>query len=188
MSNVSQSVFPRLSRDEMPEHMQEIWDQSMQRRGEANFIESSAHSPEIFDWYIQRFYKELFYAGKAPAKYKELGRLRLSLEHGCKTCNQGNRIDAMEAGITETQIERLQAATNEHFSDAELAVVNLAEEIALTNVGGNLSEALYSELREHFDEGQIFELGMVFGLLAGMAKFMFVFDIVVKEDYCPFHA
>lgn len=187
MSNVSQSVFPRLSRDEMPEHMQEIWDKSMQRRGEAHFIESSAHTPDIFNWYMQRFYQELFYAGKVDKQFKELGRLRLSLEHGCKTCNQGNRIDALEAGITETQIEQLQTATKEYFSAAELAVIQLAEEIALTNNSGNLSAALYSSLKEHFDDGQIFELGMVFGLLAGMAKFMFVFDIVVKEDYCPFH-
>ncbi len=187
MNNTSQSVFPRLSRAEMPEHMQEIWDRSMLRRGEAHFIESSAHSPEIFNWYMQRFYQELFYAGKVAKQYKELGRLRLSLEHGCKTCNQGNRIDALEAGITEIQIEHLQNATLDHFSASELTVVHLAEEIALTNNKGKLNQALYNELREHFDEGQIFELGMVFGLLAGMAKFMFVFDIVVKEEYCPFH-
>jgi len=187
MSNVSQSVFPRLSRNEMPEHMQEIWDKSMQRRGEAHFIESSAYSPEIFDWYIQRFYNELFYAGKVDKKFKELGRLRLSLEHGCKTCNQGNRLDALDAGISETQIEHLITADSDNFSDQELAVIRLAEQIALTNSTGSLDESLYTDLRQHFNEGQIFELGMVFGLLTGMAKFMFVFDIVVKEDYCPFH-
>ena len=41
-------------------------------------------------------------------------------------------------------------------------------------------------LSEHFDDAQIIELGMVGAFLSGMAKFLFVFDLVEKEADCPF--
>jgi hypothetical protein len=33
----------------------------------------------------------------------------------------------------------------------------------------------------------MYELGMIMAVLCGMAKFIFAFDLVEKEDYCPFH-
>ena len=57
----------------------------------------------------------------------------------------------------------------------------------LTNPGGELDEALYSELRQHYSDAEILELGVVLGVLSGMAKFLFAFDLVAKETYCPIH-
>ena len=61
----------------------------------------------------------------------------------------------------------------------------MADQIVLTNMHGELSPALHAELKPHFDDAQIFELGMVAGILAGMAKFIFVYDLVEKEAHCP---
>jgi hypothetical protein len=58
----------------------------------------------------------------------------------------------------------------------------------LTNPRGSLSAELYREARQHFDEAQLFELGMTLAVLTGMAKFLFVYDLVEKEDYCEFGA
>ena len=33
---------------------------------------------------------------------------------------------------------------------------------------------------------QIVELGMIGGILTGVAKFLFAFDLVEREDRCPF--
>jgi alkylhydroperoxidase family enzyme len=66
-------------------------------------------------------------------------------------------------------------------------VLALGTELALTNSTGVLSDALHSQLAAHFDEAQILELGLVGGILAGVAKFMFAYDLVEKEDNCPFH-
>ena len=55
----------------------------------------------------------------------------------------------------------------------------------LTNLHGYLSDALHAELREHFTDGEIFELGMTAGILCGMAKFIFCFDLVQRELTCP---
>lgn len=44
---------------------------------------------------------------------------------------------------------------------------------------------LMAELQEHFDDGQIVELGMVIAVLVGMARFLFSFELADKERGCP---
>ena len=60
----------------------------------------------------------------------------------------------------------------------------LADLVSLQGVGATLGAELYGALRRSFRDGQIFELGMTFGLLAGVAQFLFAFDLVEREDYC----
>jgi alkylhydroperoxidase family enzyme len=71
------------------------------------------------------------------------------------------------------------------FSDAEKAVLALADEMVLTNQEGRLTDAQRAALAEHFPAEQVFELGMTAAVLTGMAKFLFVFDLVTREDSCP---
>lgn len=183
---MSDFSFPGLSRDVLNEPMQAAWDKSMGVRGEARFVAAAGHAPELFNWYSESFYQQLFFQGRVGRRYKELGRLRLSTLHGCRSCNKGNRISAEEGGLTPQQIQFIENRDCEHFDAAEKAVLRLAEHIAMTNPDGRLDAEHYAELKDHFDDAQIFELGMVFAILAGMAKFLFVYDIAEKEDYCAF--
>lgn len=178
--------FPARPRESLSTELQSQWDRSVERRGEAKFIGAAAHAPELLQWYSENFYGDLFYGGRVAKRFKELGRLRLSTLHGCRSCNRGNRLDAEEAGISEQQIQAIDSFEDGPFDNAERAVLRLADAIAMTSPDGRLNEPLYKELREHFDDAQVFEMGFVFGILAGMAKFLFVFDIAEKEDYCPF--
>ena len=65
------------------------------------------------------------------------------------------------------------------------AVLRLAEQMSLPNMHGELTPKLYAELSAHFDDGQIFELGLVAGILTGAAKFLFVYDLVERDAHCP---
>ena len=158
----------------------------MDLRGDATFFEVFGNNQNLFHWYIDRFYGEVFYAGCVDRALKELVRLRLSTLHGCRFCNQGNRIEALAAGIPQSQVDAIEQFETGPFSEAEKSVLRLAEQIALTNPDGTLTEALYQDLSQQFDDGQILELGVVAGILSGMAKFLFVFDLVEKEASCPF--
>ena len=75
---------------------------------------------------------------------------------------------------------------NGPFSDAEKAVIAYAAEVALTNVEGRLSPALFARLRRHFSEADLLELGTAMAVISGMAKLSFVLGLVEKESYCPF--
>ncbi|MEO1576329.1 MAG: carboxymuconolactone decarboxylase family protein [Pseudomonadota bacterium] len=180
------SVFPFLRKSDLPDELHSLWDQSVARRGEARFVSGAAHSPGTLKWYIESFYGQLFYGGEVPARYKQLGRLRLSTVHGCASCNRGNRIDAADNGLNEAQIHNIHDAAHACFDDADRAVLALADLVSMDGNGRRLDAATYDALKEHFSNGQIIELAMTLAFLSGMARFLFAFDLVEKEDYCAF--
>ena len=159
----------------------------MELRGDATFFEVFANHPELYRWYTGSFYGEVFNGGVVPRRIKELVRLRLSTVHGCRFCNQGNRVAALEAGLSEDDIAALEDYPASSLGEPEKAALRLADQMLLTNPGGELDEALYTELRRHFSDAEILELGVVLGVLTGMAKFLFAFDLVAREASCPIH-
>ena len=62
----------------------------------------------------------------------------------------------------------------------------LADEMALTNPKGQLSASLHARLNPYFTDGELVELGVLMAVLCGMAKMIFAFDLVEKEETCPF--
>jgi AhpD family alkylhydroperoxidase len=179
--------LPSLPRETLPQHMQAAFDRALATRGDSTFVQVCGHAPELFDWYGE-FYQRVFYGGRVPVAIKELIRLKLSTVHGCAFCNRGNRQDALAAGLRPEQVAAIGDSSAHVWNDAERAALRLAEQMVLTNPRGFLAAELYTELRRHFDDAQIFELGMTMAVLTGMAKFLFVYDLVEKEDYCEFGA
>lgn len=57
--------------------------------------------------------------------------------------------------------------------------------MVLTNPDGRLTAEQRAGLAEHFSAAEAFELGMTAAMLTGMAKFLFVFDLVTRETSCP---
>ena len=178
--------LPRITRDQMPPQMQKIWDYSMAVTGDATFVEISGNNPAVFDWYMNDFYEKLFYAGRIEKKIVELVRLRLANIHGCAYCNKGDTAQALDAGVSQEQIKSLHTYETGPFSEAEKAALALADVMALTNPNGYLNKDLYDRARKHFTDGQLYELGQIMAVLCGVAKWLFAFDMVEKEDYCPF--
>lgn len=178
----------RIPRAQMPDEIGALWDAAMRDRDEAVFFEAAANAPDVLDWYYNGFYGELFRGGRVDRRIKELARLKLSIMHGCAFCNRGNTRAALEAGVTQAQIDVLPEASPAVFDARDRAVLALCEQIEMTNMAGYLDGELYRALREHFDDGEIFELGVVCAVLTGMARFLFVFDLVSREPGCPIAA
>ncbi|MGH8328314.1 MAG: carboxymuconolactone decarboxylase family protein [Steroidobacteraceae bacterium] len=183
---MSATLLTRIPRDRLEPQWQPAWDKLRELTGSATFVEVFAQAPQALDLVINKFYAGLFFGGRVGQRYKQLARLRLSLLHGCRTCNQQNIPGARESGFTDQQIEALSAGDSSPFSAAERAVIAYAEQVALTNPAGELTAELFAQLREHFSEADILELGTVMAVISGMAKLSFVLDLVDKESYCPF--
>jgi hypothetical protein len=49
------------------------------------FLAAMRAAPHMREWYLEGFYKRVFFEGQLPVRLKELVRLRLSLLHGCAT-------------------------------------------------------------------------------------------------------
>lgn len=189
---------PHLKRvlpEELPEDIHSAWQNSMNLRGDATFFEVFANHPTLYNWYTKSFYGEVFNQGKVDLEIKQLIRYRLSTVHGCKFCNQGNSAEALAAGVSQEKIDAINDYANGSsdnsfsgpFDDREKAALKLADQLVLTNPEGVLSKELYNELKHHFDDAEVLELGLVLGILSGVAKFIFAFDLVEKETTCPFN-
>ena len=183
-----QTRLKRIDPALMPDDIRAAWSSSMALRNDGTFFEVFAQHLPLYRWYINQFYGEVFYKGLVDQQFKELLRLRLSTLHGCRFCNQGNRKDALAAGLTSAQIASFEAPENGPFNDAEKAVLALADQLSLLNLAAEMDATLHEILQRHFTDAQILELGLIGGILAGVAKFLFTFDLVEKEDYCPFQS
>jgi hypothetical protein len=182
-----QPAVAPLPRETLETPLREASERALATRGDDTFLRVMAHAPELLQWYGD-FYQKVFYGGRVAVRYKELLRLRLSTVHGCAFCNKGNRLDALAAGLTETQLKSIADESAACWSPAESAVLHLAANMALTNPDGHLDAALHARLQAYFDAPQIVELGMTMAVLTGMAKFLFVYDLVEREPYCEFGA
>ncbi|MGC8517808.1 MAG: carboxymuconolactone decarboxylase family protein [Steroidobacteraceae bacterium] len=185
---MSETLLTRIPRDQLQPPWQKAWDVLNELTGSATFIEVFAQAPDVLDFVMDKFYARLFFGGSVAQRYKQLARLKLSLLHGCRTCNKQNVPGALAAGFTQEQVDALISGNSSPFTEAERAVIAYADQVALTNMDGRLTWQLVEALRAHFSEAQIIELGTTMAVIAGMAKLSFVLDLVEREDYCPFTA
>jgi alkylhydroperoxidase family enzyme len=185
---MTETLFTLTPRDRLPEQFHLAWDTLNSLAGEPTFVEVFATNPDMLEFVMNQFYASVFFGGKVEQRYKQLARLKLSLLHGCRTCNRQNIPGALAAGITQAQVDAMDDFENGPFTEAEKSVVAYANEVALTNAAGRMTPALYARLRRHFSEADLLELGVTMAVISGMAKLSFVLDLVEKEPYCPFAA
>lgn len=184
---MANTPIKRIPRDELDPEWQPAWDMLNGLTGEPTFIEAVANAPELLRFAMVEFYQKIFFGGRVEQKYKQLVRLRLSLAHGCRSCNLQNRVGMREIGYSDAQIAAIEGDRSV-FTEAERAVLDFADQMILTNPAGQLGPTLHARLARTFDDAQICELGVVAGFIGGMAKMAFVLDLVEKEATCPFVA
>jgi AhpD family alkylhydroperoxidase len=87
----------------------------------------------------------------------ELVKIRASQMNGCAFCIDMHTKDARAAGETEQRIYALNAwRETPFFTDRERAALAWTE--AVTHIGGGVSDALYAEVRSHFEEKALVDL------------------------------
>lgn len=180
------TLFTRTDRSQMAPQWQAARDMLDQLTGDATFVDVFAQAPQLLEFIMQQFYVKVFFGGTVEQRYKQLARLKLSLIHGCLTCNKQNVPGALAAGFTQAQIDALIEGNSSDFAPAERAVIDYAEQIALPNMDGRMSPELFARLRTSFSEAQILELGTAMAVISGMAKLSFVLGLVERESYCLF--
>jgi AhpD family alkylhydroperoxidase len=176
----------RIPREALPPHMQLAHDGATRVLGDSTFVDVFGNAPHVFDWYMQDFYEKMFYKGRIDRRILELVRLRLANIHGCAFCNKFDRKEALEAGVPQAQIDGLPDYETGPFTEREKAALALADVMVLTNPKGHITKDIHARARKHFTDGEMVELGVVMAVLCGMAKMIFAYDLVEKEDYCPF--
>jgi AhpD family alkylhydroperoxidase len=183
---MTDTLMHRVTEAELSEALKAARAGALALTGDATITEVFANSPKVCEFFFNGFYQGLFFNGDVSLRYKELLRLRLSKLHGCWFCNRNNEAGARSAGFTDPQIQAIGGDAEAEFSATERAVIALADELALTNMGGILTPELYGALKAHFTDGEIVELSMVGAVLGGLNKMAFVLNLVEREAWCPF--
>ena len=183
---MTETILPRVPPEEMTDAARAAFDALVGLSGDATFVEVFAKAPELLNFATVDFYQKLFFEGRVHERYKQLSRLRLSMNHGCRTCNLQNVKGVASFGYTQDQIDALWQGDYSSFSEDEQAVMELADEIALNNRQGEYTTALHQKLNRHFNVEDILELAMCLGVIVGLVKLSFTLGLVQKETYCEF--
>lgn len=120
-------------------------------------------NPEAYQTMLQleKFVRE---SGLEP-KWLELIKIRASQINGCAFCLDMHTKDARKLGETEQRIYLLNAWREaDVYSEEERAILALTEAVTLIAERG-VSEDVYAQVREHFEEKQIVSLIMAINVI-----------------------
>lgn len=112
-----------------------------------------------------------------PDRLVELVRLRVAFFNQCRSCMAIRYSDAVADGVTEglvCSLERPQEAKN--LSAAEKAAIRYGELMATDHLA--IDDAVYADLRAHFSEAQIVELGMTVAFFVGFGRLAATYHMV----------
>ena len=127
-----------------------------------------AHRPELAKGMLP-FAGALKMHRTLPDRLVELVRLRVAFFNQCRSCMAIRYTDAVEDGVTEDLVCSLERpAEAENLTDAEKAAVRFGELMATDHLA--IDDAMYDELRRHFTEPQIVELGMQVAFFVGFGR------------------
>ncbi len=112
-----------------------------------------------------------------PDRLVELVRLRVAFFNQCRSCMAIRYSDAVADGVTEglvCSLERPQEAEN--LSAAEKVAIRYGELMATDHLA--IDDAMYADLRNHFSEAQIVELGMTVAFFVGFGRLAATYHMV----------
>jgi len=115
-----------------------------------------AHRPRVLIGYL-RFEKAVATKPRVDQRLRALAVLKSAVMQGCEMCQDIGSHEARTAGIRDEQVLDLyRYRESEHFDRIERLVCDLAVGMTVTPV--QVSDQLFAELQEHFDDGELVEL------------------------------
>jgi AhpD family alkylhydroperoxidase len=117
--------------------------------------------------------------GTLPPRLLELVRLRIAFHNQCRSCMSVRYQSALDDGLTEDAVCSLERpADAPDLSDAERAALKFADLFATNHLA--IDDTIYDELRGHFTEDQLVELGVHCAIALGIGRLSATWD--VTED------
>lgn len=131
-----------------------------------------------------RYWNTLLYDGLLPHSLKELCRIQISMAHQCGYCSTVRSKVAQSEGLTEDKVGTLvEFESSDMFSEREKAALRYAR-LFKTGEEAIDSDAVYDELKRHFSEEEIIELGLFCAETDGAGKFVRSLEVLSWEEAC----
>lgn len=114
--------------------------------------------------------------GTLPPRLLELVRLRIAFFNQCRSCIAVRYQSAIDDGLDHDAVCSLERpAEAESLSAAERSALRFAELFATNHLA--IDDAVYDELREHFSEDQLVELGVHCAIALGVGRLSATWDV-----------
>jgi AhpD family alkylhydroperoxidase len=134
-------------------------------------------------WVMDAWIK-LCFEGVLPNRLKEMCRIRISELHHCGYCSTVRSRVAQAEGLTEEMIAELwNSESSDKFTPREKAALRLATKFKESEDALD-DEALFDDLKTHFSEEEIIELGLLCALTDGLGKFTRALSVVTWDEAC----
>jgi AhpD family alkylhydroperoxidase len=162
------SRLQKIEPEDWPAEMQQAIQPENLTDLEVGLMGFFAHRPELAEGLMQ-LGGALKTKRTLPNRLIELVRLRVAFFNQCRSCMAIRYTDALNDGLTEDLVCSLEKpAEAPDLTPAEKAAVRYGELFATNHLA--IDDAVYDELREHFTEAQIVELGMQVAFFVGFGR------------------
>lgn len=157
-----------LSLDEFDPELRQMLDADQKTTRELRPTSVRAHHPELAKAFV-RFGGALKQHAVLSARLRELVRLRIAFHNQCRSCMAMRYAEAVDAGVTEDLVCSLeQPDAGADLSAAERVALRYADLLATNHLA--VDDALYAELKLHFTEMELVELGTVSAVCIGFGR------------------
>ena len=114
--------------------------------------------------------------GTLSPRLLELVRLRIAFHNQCRSCMSVRYQSAIDDGLTEDAVCSLEhPADAPELSVAERAALKFADLFATNHLA--IDDTVYDELRRHFTETQLVELGVHCAIALGIGRLTATWDV-----------
>jgi AhpD family alkylhydroperoxidase len=102
-------------------------------------------------------------------RLSELLRLRIAFHNQCRSCMAVRYRKAVDEGVSEELVCSLEQPEDApDLTDAERAALRFADLFATDHLA--IDDAVYDDLRRHFDEDQLVDLGLLCAYCVGIGR------------------
>ena len=173
-----------IKEDEQSDEAKELIAQSESRGApDPRVVSSMVRNSKVGGAWV-KYWNSLLYDGLLPHTLKELCRIKISVAHRCGYCSTVRSKVAQSEGLAEDKVAELHNfETSENFTDREKAAIRYAT-LFKTGDDGVDSDQVYDDLRVHFSEEEIIELGLFCAETDGAGKFVRSLQVLSWEEAC----
>jgi AhpD family alkylhydroperoxidase len=130
------------------------------------------------------YWNKLLYHGVLPHKLKEMCRIKISVAHQCGYCSIVRSHVAEAEGLTEDLVTQLfDYESSKQFSEREKAALRYADAFKKGEHAID-SDETFAELRKHFSDQEIIELGLFCAETDGVGKFVKSLNVISWQEAC----
>jgi AhpD family alkylhydroperoxidase len=120
-------------------------------------------------------------SGTLSPRLLELVRLRIAFHNQCRSCMAVRYQSALDDGLTEGAVCSLEQPASpkaeiDDLTDAERTALRFADLFATNHLA--IDDAIYDELRGHFTEDELVELGLNCAVAVGIGRLTATWDVV----------